>query len=108
MHNHLIINVFINKPIFFINITIYSYYTQICLLMSTVVSLTQPVITHSSACEADAADICSLRLANPRKQVHFVYCKSKNSYFLSHYSLIHMLNPQLRIIPGKWGDGLIA
>jgi hypothetical protein len=108
MHSHLlIINVLINKPIFFINITIYSYYMYFCLLMRTANPVTRPVITHSSAGAADAADICSIRVANPGKQVRFVYRKSKNSYFLIHYSLIHMLNPQVRIMP-RMGDGLIA
>jgi hypothetical protein len=76
-------------------------------LMSTAIPLTQPVITHSSAGAEDAADISSMKIANPRRHEHFVYCKLKNSYFLIHYFLIHKLNSQVRIMP-KMGDGLIA
>jgi hypothetical protein len=75
--------------------------------MSTAIPLTQPVITHSSAGAEDAADISSMKIANPRKNVHFVCCKLKNSCFLIHYFLIHMLNYQVRIMP-RMGDGLIA
>jgi hypothetical protein len=71
-------------------------------LMSTAIPLTQPVITHSSAGAEDAADISSMKIANPRKNVHFVYCKLKNSCFLIHYFLIHMLNSQVQICP-EWG-----
>lgn len=75
--------------------------------MSAAIPLTQPVITHSSAGAEDAADISSMKIANPRKHVHFVYYKLKNSYFLIHYFLIHMLNSQVQIMP-RMGDGLIA
>lgn len=75
--------------------------------MSTAIPLTQPVITHSCASAEDAADISSMKIANPRKHVHFVYYKLKNSYFLIHYFLIHMLNSQVQIMP-RMGDGLIA
>jgi hypothetical protein len=55
--------------------------------MSTANPLTQPVITHSCASAEDAADISSMKIANPRKHVLFVYYKLKNSYFLIHYFL---------------------
>jgi hypothetical protein len=74
-------------------------------LMSTAIPVTQPVITHSSAVAAQAADISSMSIANPRQ---YVYIRLKKSLLFDPLFLDSDVEPSNTKLCPKWGDGLIA
>ena len=78
----MIINQLISKPIFFINITIYSYYIYLCLNLTSgqigiAIPIT-PVVTPSSTV-ATAAAISAMNKTNSRQYVHFIQSNLENS-----------------------------